>query len=120
MSAGGIELYTSQYIVSTHKTLYIPIDTVKSMFYSAIILPPFNVNVMPIITFPALLRNNSASTGSSGSQALPPLEYRVLCLRSGKSIYRIYMVLILLGGKSCSVSYLYLWLTYLPVAMCQF
>ena len=36
MSAGGIEVYTSQSIVSTHKTLYIPIYTVKSMFYSAI------------------------------------------------------------------------------------
>ena len=33
--AGGIEIYTSQSIVSTHKTLYILIYTVMSMFYSA-------------------------------------------------------------------------------------
>ena len=41
MSAGGIEVYTSQSIVSTHKTLYIPIYTVKSMFYSVITYKSF-------------------------------------------------------------------------------
>ena len=36
ISAGEIEVYTSQSIVSTHKTLYILIYTVMSMFHSAI------------------------------------------------------------------------------------
>ena len=36
MSVDGIEVYTSQSIVSTHKNLYILIYTVMSMFHSAI------------------------------------------------------------------------------------
>ena len=36
MSVGGIEVYTSQSIFSTYKTLYILIYTVMSMFYLAI------------------------------------------------------------------------------------
>ena len=53
MSAGGIEAYTSQSIVSTNKTLYIVIYTFISMFYSAIDVDVLS-NYRPVSNLPQL------------------------------------------------------------------